>query len=367
MASHGTRSLLLPIACLAPFWLGADCSPPAGARFWPDPGILEIHGGPAADTIVVSLADTGQIVVNGGLVPIQGGVPTTDNTVRIEIDGRAGDDHLALDELLGQLPAALLVGGPGNDTLVGGSGDDRLEGGDGADEAHGRNGADLVLLGAGDDTVVWNPGDDSDTVEGEAGFDTVLFRGSNANENVDVSAAGPRVRFFRDLAAVTMDLAGVEAIDFAALGGADVAVVNDLAGTELVALFLDLAASSGGGDAATDTAIVRGSDGDDVVLVGGDASGVTVLGLPVQIDVANAESSFDRLTIHTLAGDDVVDATALAASGIGLTADGGADADVLMGGDGNDVLLGGEGDDVLLGGLGIDVLDGGLGDDIEIQ
>jgi len=50
-----------------------------------------------------------------------------------------------------------------------------------------------------------------------------------------------------------------------------------------------------------------------------------------------------------------------------LTADGGADDDVLIGGAGADVLLGGAGDDVLLGGGGIDILDGGPGEDIETQ
>ena len=76
-------------------------------------------------------------------------------------------------------------------------------------------------MGAGDDTFVWNPGDDNDTLEGQAGFDTMLFNGANIAENIDISANGGRVRFFRDVANVTMDLNDVEAIDFNALGGAD--------------------------------------------------------------------------------------------------------------------------------------------------
>ena len=47
--------------------------------------------------------------------------------------------------------------------------------------------------------------------------------------------------------------------------------------------------------------------------------------------------------------------------------DGGADDDVLIGGDGNDTLLGGAGDDVLIGGPGIDTLDGGLGDNVVLD
>ena len=85
------------------------------------------------------------------------------------------------------------------------------------------------------------------------------------------------------------------------------------------------------------------------------------------MNITGAEAANDRLTVNALAGDDVVEASGLAAGAIQLTADGGDGDDVLVGGDGNDVLLGGAGDDVLLGGPGIDVLDGGDGDDIEIQ
>ena len=80
---------------------------------------------------------------------------------------------------------------------------------------------------------VWNPGDDNDTVEGQAGIDTLLFNGANINENIDISANGGRVRFTRDVANVTMDLNDVEQIQFNALGGADNVVVNDLSGTDV--------------------------------------------------------------------------------------------------------------------------------------
>ena len=51
----------------------------------------------------------------------------------------------------------------------------------------------MALLGAGDDTFVWNPGDGSDTVEGQAGTDTLQFNGANINENINISANGGRV------------------------------------------------------------------------------------------------------------------------------------------------------------------------------
>ena len=113
--------------------------------------------------------------------------------------------------------------------------------------------------------------------------------------------------------------------------------------------------------------IVNGTNGDDVVVVLGDASGVAALGLAAQINITGAEGANDRLTVDTLAGDDVVEASGLAADAIQLTVNGGAGNDILIGGDGNDVLNGDAGDDVLIGGPGIDVLDGGADDDVIIQ
>ena len=73
------------------------------------------------------------------------------------------------------------------------------------------------------------------------------------------------------------------------------------------------------------------------------------------------------LTVNALAGDDVVDASGLAADRGPAHRDGGDGDDVLIGGAGNDTLLGGAGDDVLLGGPGTDILDGGPGDNVVIQ
>jgi hypothetical protein len=59
----------------------------------------------------------------------------------------------------------------------------------------------VALLGAGSDSFTWDPGDGSDTVEGLGGKDVLNFIGSNANESVDVSANGSRVRLFRNVGA----------------------------------------------------------------------------------------------------------------------------------------------------------------------
>jgi Ca2+-binding RTX toxin-like protein len=232
---------------------------------------------------------------------------------------------------------------------------------------NGGSGNDAALLGAGDDTFVWNPGDGSDTIEGQTGTDKMLFNGANINERIDISANGGRVRFTRDVANVTMDLNDVESIDYHALGGADTIVVNDLAGTDVTQVNVDLNAAGGSGDGQPDAVIVNGTNGGDVISVSGDANGTSVSGLAAQVNIIGAESANDRLTINALAGDDVVAASGLAASAIQLTADGGDGDDILIGGGGNDTLLGSAGDDVLLGGPGTDVLDGGRGDNILIQ
>ena len=67
----------------------------------------------------------------------------------------------------------------------------------------------------------------------------MLFNGANINEKIDISANGGRVRFTRDVANITMDLNGVEAIDFNALGGADTITVNDLTGTDVTEVNLE--------------------------------------------------------------------------------------------------------------------------------
>ena len=99
-------------------------------------------------------------------------------------------------------------------------------------------------MGGGDDEFRWDPGDGNDTIEGQAGTDTMLFVGANASENIDIAANGGRVRFFRDVANVTMDLDDVETIDFRALGGADNVVVGDLSGTDLTLNSIDLGGSA---------------------------------------------------------------------------------------------------------------------------
>ena len=70
--------------------------------------------------------------------------------------------------------------------------------------------------------------------------------------------------------------------------------------------------------AAADSIIVNGTNSADVIVVNGYASGASVLGLAAQVNITAGEAANDRLTIRTLGGDDVVDASGLAAGAIQL-------------------------------------------------
>jgi Ca2+-binding RTX toxin-like protein len=320
------------------------------------PDTVIVNGTNGDDTIVAA-GDAGGINVSGlhTRVTIANQEPAGD---RLTLSGLGGVDSVDATALQADAIQLTINGGLGEDVLLGSQGADVVIGGDGNDTA---------LLGPGDDTFTWNPGDDNDVVEGQAGNDRLLFNGANISENFALSANGGRVLFFRNVANITMDLNDVERLDLKALGGADTITVNDLSGTDMTEVNTDLAAFGGGGDGAPDTVIVNGTNGDDVIVVVGDASSTSVLGLAARVNITGAEAANDRLTISALNGDDVVDGSGLASGAIQLTADGGPGDDVLIGGAGNDVLLGGEGDDVLIGGPGIDILDGGPGNNIIIQ
>jgi Ca2+-binding RTX toxin-like protein len=206
------------------------------------------------------------------------------------------------------------------------------------------------------------PGRGSDVVDGQAGSDTLRFNGADVAENIDISAAGGHARLVRDIA-VTMDLDNIETIDVHALGGEDKITVNDLTGTDVNKVNIDLGQMGGGGDGSADTIVINATGGNDTITVTNNNGVVTVSGLAETVTISNFEAN-DRLVINGLGGDDVINASGL--SGMQLTANGGDGNDVLIGSFGNDTLTGGPGDDVLNGNGGQDVLDGGPGNNVVI-
>jgi Ca2+-binding RTX toxin-like protein len=288
-----------------------------------------------------------------------------------ELFGQAGDDILrgmgGADVLEGGDGNDFLDGGTGDDALSGGDGNDTLIGGDGSDELSGDHGDDIVSGGAGDDNFLWGPGDGNDVVDGQAGLDALEFDGSDDSERIDLSASGGQLLVTRDLDNATLSVSGVERVNVTPVGGADTITVNDLSGTGVAEVNIDLVALFGGGDGQVDNVIVNVTNGNDAIRVVQDIfatdASTTVLGLSAVVHIVNVEAANDRLTVNALNGDDTVDASGLPADAILLTEDGGNGDDTLIGGNGDDTLIGGNGDDTLIGGDGDDTLNGGNGDD----
>jgi Ca2+-binding RTX toxin-like protein len=331
------------------------------------------EGGDGIDTVEVNGGNAAEIfsaTANGSRVrfdridpaPFSLDIGTTENLV---VNMNGGDDVFTASNGLAPLIALTVDGGAGNDTITGGDGNDVLMGGDGNDIITGGRGNDKVLLGAGDDTFVWNPGDGSDVVEGQGGHDTLQFNGANVGEKIDLSANGSRLRLTRDVGNVTMDVNGVEQVNIAARGGADTITVNDLTGTGVTDVNLDLAGTpgSGVGDGEADTVIVNGTNHADTIQITGSGTGFTVAGLPAQVTVQGSEGANDQLVVNALGGNDSVSAAGLAANVTRLTVDGGTGNDTLVGSDGDDMLIGGDGNDIITGGRGNDTAFLGAGND----
>ena len=223
------------------------------------------EGGAGIDTVEVNGGNGGEqftTTANGNRVrfdrvtpaPFSIDIGTSEN---LTLNANGGDDTFSATGNLAPLIKITVDGGQGADTIGGSNGADLLLGGDGDDTIDGNQGNDTAFLGAGDDTFQWDPGDGSDVVEGQDGTDRMLFNGSNANENIDVSANGGRVRLFRNVANIIMDTDDLETIDVNALGGADIVTVNDVSGTDLRTVNANLAANGGGDDGAVDNVVAN--------------------------------------------------------------------------------------------------------------
>ncbi len=300
---------------------------------------------------------------------------TNQNTFQtIAINNMDSTDVLNVISMFGNVPGQVIMatglttslhftGGNGADTIFSGSGDDFIDT---------NQGNDIVLMGAGNDTFQWDPGDGSDSVDGQSGFDTLRFNGSNIGELIDIFADGKNAEMTRNVAAIDMHLANMERIEFRALGGSDNIHVHDMSGTAVKQVAIDLSGFDGNGDLAFDRVTVDGTAGNDHVTVSSANGVVTMTGLPAQVTVSHGELD-DEIQINGGAGNDVIDASGVQSGNSHMTLDGsagndtitgGADGDLIFGGDGHDVLKGGSGADTIDGGTGNDTIIGGIGDDV---
>jgi hypothetical protein len=123
---------------------------------------------------------------------------------------------------------------------------------------------------------------------------------------MEISANGGRVRFSRDVAAISMDLNGIDTINARTLGGTDTVTVDDLTGTNTKTVNVDLNATGGSGDGSADTVIVNGTAARDVVQVTQSGGQVSVAGLAADTNIVGSEPANDALHVQTLGGDDDV-------------------------------------------------------------
>ncbi len=251
-------------ALIAP--AGASARPP-GVSAELDNGTLHVYGGdrPNAVSLRLKQGDSSRLQVDAGDNGSADFSFARTDVDAISIRMGNGRDHVRIDDSNGSFTDSIpttIAGGNGDDTLEGGQGVEVFRGGNGDDFVDGGKGNDRADLGRGDDTFRWDPGEGSDSIEGESGRDTMVFNGaSNVPETVTMSANGGRLIFSRQPGNVTMNTDGVEIVDFNALGNTDDVTVNDLTGTDVTQVNIDLAKELGGnaGDGVVDNVVVNGS------------------------------------------------------------------------------------------------------------
>ncbi|HEY7007720.1 MAG TPA: hypothetical protein VH395_02200, partial [Jatrophihabitantaceae bacterium] len=242
------------------------------------------------------------------------------------------------------------------------------------DIVEGGPGDDDVDLGGGGDSVVWQPGDGNDQIRGGGGNDTLTFVGADDDEALRLAPRGTRARLTRDVDAVALTLQDLEHVDVHSVNGNDTLAVGDLTGTGIRTVEHDEANSPDGTspDVGDDRTIVRGTQGDDAVVVKGSGTEATVTGLAATVKVVGGDATRDVLEIRTVGGKDTIRASGYDAGASTLSVDAGTDddtvigsrgADVLKGGGGADTIKGGDSADTIEGDAGADTLQGGAGDD----
>jgi len=288
--------------------------------------VFSPKGTPGADTIELAYSN-GSATITG----LADGTEVLSAVAgdQLTISALGGDDVIRAQNGFPAGLALTLDGGSGNDTITGSDLGDSLIGGTGNDVIIGGRGNDVALLGTGNDKFIWNPGDGSDTVEGDTGTDTLQFNGSNIGENINIAANGSRVLLTRDVAAITMDLNGLEVLNVATLGGADHVTVGDLTGTGVKLVNVNLAGSDGSPDTAADIVSALGTDQSETVSFTSNGTETLVKGLPIQTDITNADNT-DTVNVQAGGGSDTFDLSNVAGVVPILALDGGEGLDTVI-------------------------------------
>jgi hypothetical protein len=320
--------LIATVGLAVPVITGASAhAAPPSASASIDGRTLNIVGTNDADNITISVG------ANPNLLLVDFG---SDGTVDQQFDRTAfdslnvslgnGNDHFVATGVT--VPGSSTIdGGNGDDFIVGTASPDLILGGNGNDFVSGGLGHDVAQLGGGDDVFRWDPGEGSDDVNGGAGNDVLLFNGNAVGETMSLSASGARAVFSRTQGNVVMNLDAVEQLDLHTFGGADSVTVNDMTGTSMHDVNIDLSASGNGiaSDNQADHITVNGTNHDDHVDVIGNGSQVDVNGLPAGVHITGSSTAdHDALQVSTQDGNDTVNVDASALALIGVTTDLGA-------------------------------------------
>ncbi|WP_317279148.1 beta strand repeat-containing protein, partial [Kordiimonas aquimaris] len=288
--------------------------------------------------------------------------------------------------------------GAGNDTVVGSSGNDYIIGGFGNDSLSGGNGDDTFEIGIGAG---------ADFIDGDEGYDTVVFTESIAaitlsnadftsaaieefsrstSGTISITASGSNVNFdlsgsvFTNVVSTTIHLNGSHdtligtSLNDTIIGGEGRDSLAGGAGDDTFLVGVGHHSDRFDGGAGTDT--IRATEADveisfysnssesvrsalqnvEVIDAGG-FSGVTITGSTDSRNTFYDELDFSNVTLIGIESINV---------GVGNdTVIGSAASDLIIGGAGHDSLSGGDGDDIFLVGLdhGADRYDGGSGID----
>ncbi len=398
-----------------------------------------LYGGTAFDTL---FGGDGNDLLDGGVLDDTLFAGTGNDTLYggsgdDTLDGDAGNDTLfggdGNDELIADEGTDTLVGGSGNDTLYAGADNDTLSGGTGDDTQFGGGGDDTFVLedtfgndqitggetgetngdtldlsalttGVTVDTSTISPTDPEQGTVTD-GTSTASFSeienlvltdnddsmiGSSGADNVDLGAGADTVNAGAGDDTIDLGDNGAGAPD----GDADVVVLQDGSGNDVIANFDPATPNGDGTFTGIDTLDVTGltdAGGDPVdvqdVTVTDDGSGNAVLTFPngesitlVGIPPVDAEQPQYLIaigipagsdgTVSGTAGGDLIDGSYLGDPDGDIVDNGDAilpgdtgDDDLIEAGAGGDTILAGNGADEVYGEAGNDTITGGTGDD----
>jgi Ca2+-binding RTX toxin-like protein len=315
-------------------------------------GWVEVNGTDGNDTITVAVA-SGRVSITGLHAEVT--IANADSTEDLYVEAGSGNDVMNASKLAAGVMQLSMYGSDGNDKITGSRGNDHLDGDSGNDTLTGGRGDDTLAGGAGNDLVLWSAGDGSDKVNGFQGIDTVRLTGSKSNESLTIDAGGGSIITFARNGSPQVIAEDVERFQIRALAGADTVTINDLSGSDVERIAIDLAATAGGAlaDSSTDTVNLTGTSSNDIVDISWTGSAVRVAGLPIEVDIAHAGAK-DVFKVTGGDGNDLLIAAGLPAGKMSLRLLGEAGEDTIFGSAGSDVVTGGAGNDLAYLGAGND-------------